>query len=903
MTTVACDEEPPIASLSRRGATLESYRRRAVTAYVALVLVAALALAGFLLHEYRQTIADGWERVTGRAQLAAQWIEATFSLSDMALESLAELNQSSLLVLRSDVVDPDYERLEQLLAERRDRFRFLDELGLFDAEGRVVVTSSPLFPRGYDLGGLPHYRIFREQPALDEWVSGLYWSSFANDYRIMHVRRLAGEGVLNASFASIMLTPQVFEEALSRLEMSRGESLALFDSEARAVSHRPCLTTHDCLEIGETFLFPEGVGPADAVSGAQVRLRSPVDGVERLYALAPVEGRPYMAVAGEAVEVLLGGWWERLWVLVAGWLLLALLGAAVLRHYLTRLGLEEASRIAATAFEGQQGMVITDAAGRILRTNRAFSRITGYPEAEVVGRSPSLLASGQHDKAFYRQMWQRVEQTGSWEGEVWNRRRSGEVYPERLTISAVRDDQGRVTHYVGSFSDISQQKAAEEEARQLALFDPLTGLPNRRQLLDRLAALASELLPGDYHAALLLIDLDHFRRVNDLMGHQQGDQLLQRITHELRSQLRESDTLSRLGGDEFAVLLEELGPDQAHAAYIAERIASKLLGALQLALPGAPHALQMTASLGITLFRYREARSLEVLSQADMALQQAKRGGRNRFCFFDPLLQAKLHHRLRLEADLRHALSLGQFQPYFQPQVDSEGHILGAEVLLRWEHPERGMVSPAEFIPLAEENRQIIAIDRWVLETACRQLAAWAAQPGTRDLTLAVNLSVQHFHETDAVECIRDILVNTGAPPARLKLEVTEGLFLEQQDEARQKMLALKALGVTFALDDFGTGFSSLSYLNRLPLDQLKIDQSFVRDVLEDPASASIVASTIGLAKSLDLEVIAEGVETTAQRDWLLSHGCRRFQGYLFGRPQPLGGFETSLRDARRALP
>ncbi len=861
------------------------------------MLAVALVLAGYQLYEYRQAISDGWERATGRAELAAQWIEATFMLSDMALESLAELNQSSLLVLRDDAVDSDYERLERVLAERRDRFRFLDELGLFDAAGRVVVTSSAMFPRGYDLGGLPYYRIFREQPELQEWVSGLYWSSFAHDYRIMHVRRLADPGVLNASLASIMLTPQVFDEALSRLAMSRGESLALFDGEARVVARRPgCDETHHCLEIGEVFTHSEGLPLlAGASAGAQARLRSPVDGVERLYAVAAVEARPFVVVAGESVAVLLEGWWERLWLLAAAWLLVALLGAAVLRHYLTRLGLQESVRIAATAFEGQQGMMVADARGAILRVNSAFTRITGYPESEVVGRNPYLLASGQHDEAFYRQMWQSIEQTGSWEGEVWNRRRNGEVYPERLTISAVRDEQGRATHYVGSFNDISQQKAAEEEAHQLAFFDPLTGLPNRRHLLDQLTALAGDSRPGSHFAALLLIDLDHFKRVNDLLGHQQGDQLLRRITHELRHQLRERDTLARLSGDEFAVLLAGLGPDQEHAAYITERIASKLLGALQLALPGEPLGVQMTGSLGITLFRYREACSQALLSQADMALQQAKGGGRNRCCFFDPLLQAQLHGRLRLEADLRHALPAGQFRPYYQPQVDSQGRILGAEVLLRWEHPERGMVSPAEFIPLAEENRQIIAIDRWVLETACRQLVAWAGQPETRALTLSVNISAQHFHEADAVERVREILVMTGAPPARLKLEVTEGLFLERQDEARQKMLALKALGITFALDDFGTGFSSLSYLNRLPLDQLKIDQSFVRDVLEDPASASIVASTIGLAKSLKLDVIAEGVETAAQRDWLMAHGCRCFQGYLFGRPAPVEELEQAL--------
>lgn len=893
-------EEPAIKSLSQERVTLKSYRHRAIAAYSAMLLAVALVLAGYQLHEYRSSLEDGRERALGRAALTAEWVSSVFQLSDMALDGLAELNHSPLVALGADAVDPDYERLERVLAERRDRFFFLDELGLFDAEGRVVVTSSPLFPRGYDLGGLPHYRIFREQPMLEEWVSGLYWSAFAHDYRIMHVRRLATDGALPGSFASIMLTSQVFDEALARLPMARGESLAVLDSDQLLVARRPdCVEPGNCAAIGEVVGMPVGQDViSEVLTHRQARGASPLDGVERLFAAASVEGRPYVVIAGESVAVLLEGWWQQLWLRVAAWLLVALLGAGVLRHYLTRLRLEQEARIAATAFEGQQGMMVTDAHGAILRVNTAFTHITGYPEREVVGRNPHLLASGQHDAAFYHRMWRAVGETGIWEGEVWNRRRNGEVYPERLTITAVRDALGRVTHYVGSFSDISQQKSAEEEARQLAFFDPLTGLPNRRYVLDQLTALASGSRPGSHFAGLLLIDLDHFKRVNDLLGHQRGDQLLQRITHEMRHQLRESDTLSRLSGDEFAVLLEGLGPDQEHAAYITERIATKLLGALQLALSEGEHEVQVTASLGITLFRYRQASSQAVLSQADMALQQAKQGGRNRFCFFDPLLQAKLHGRLRLEADLRHALSAGQFRPHYQQQVDSEGRILGAEVLLRWEHPERGMVSPAEFIPLAEESRQIIAIDRWVLETACRQLASWATRPETRELTLAVNISAQHFNEADAVERVRQILVMTGAPPTRLKLEVTEGLFLERQEEARQKMLALKALGVTFALDDFGTGFSSLSYLNRLPLDQLKIDQSFVRNVLDDPASASIVASTIGLANSLDLDVIAEGVETAAQRDWLVAHGCRRFQGYLFGRPQPVEDFEQSLSDS-----
>ena len=632
------------------------------------------------------------------------------------------------------------------------------------------------------------------------------------------------------------------------------------------------------------------------MASLRVRQASPVDGIERLYAFKRVGEGPLVVVAGKAVSTLLAGWWQQLWIRGGIWLLVLLLGAVALRHYLRRLGFEASLRIAATAFEGQQGMMITDAGGRILRVNAAFSRITGYAEPEVVGHTPSLLASGRHDHAFYRQMWQAIEQVGSWEGEVWNRRRDGEVYPERLTISAVRDGQGSVTHYIGAFSDISQLKAAEQKARQLAYFDPMTGLPNRRALLEQLAGLADGTRAPEPYAALLLIDLDHFRQVNELVGHAEGDRLLTRLPGELRQHLREEDGFARLAGDEFGVLLQGLGPDQEHAAYLVERIATRLLGAIQLSLPGHQPAQRVTASIGIAMFRNYQAGDEEVLNQAEMALQQAKQGGRNRFCFFDPLLQSQQHEHMRLEADLRHALSADQFRLHYQPQVNDDGTILGAEVLMRWEHPDRGMVSPGVFIPLAEANGLIVAIDHWMLHKACEQLARWARHDETRGLTLAVNISAQQFHQDDFVALVRQTLLATGAPPARLKLEVTEGLFMERQAEARQRMLALKALGIRFALDDFGTGFSSLSYLHQLPLDQLKIDQSFVRHLLADSASGAIVASIIGLAASLGIEVIAEWVESEAQRAWLKSHGCDLYQGYLFGRPEPVEALEARLR-------
>src|SRR5690554_1737557 len=561
---------------------------------------------------------------------------------------------------------------------------------------------------------------------------------------------------------------------------------------------------------------------------------------------------------------------------------------AVVRDVSEERATEAQLRIAATAFETHLGMLITDAEGVILRVNDTFTRITGYAEEEVLGRNPRLLSSGLHDDAFYAGLWDSVSRHGSWQGEIWNRRRNGEVFPEWLTISAVRNGEGELTHYVATFSDLTERKAAEQEIHQLAFFDSLTGLPNRRLLMDRLEGVLRDSYRNGRFGALMFLDLDNFKQVNDTLGHHSGDQLLRSVARRLGAVVRDTDTLARLGGDEFALLLHDLGERPEEVAVIAERVAHKLLSALQAPVLLGGERLMVTGSLGITLFRDHETSLDEVLQQADMALFQAKAAGRNTLSFFDPEMQVRLQARARLEADLRQALPREELHLHYQPQVTDSGEIRGVEALLRWQHPRRGAVSPGEFIPLAEENRLIVAIGAWVLESACRQLAAWAADPARRHLTLAVNVSPRQFREVDFVERVVAILDATRAPAERLKLEVTESLFLEERDEARAKMLRLRERGVRFSLDDFGTGYSSLSYIKRLPLDQLKIDQSFVRDLLVDEASAAIVASIIALARSLELEVIAEGVETEAQRDWLIAHECHAFQGFLFSRPLPL---------------
>lgn len=551
--------------------------------------------------------------------------------------------------------------------------------------------------------------------------------------------------------------------------------------------------------------------------------------------------------------------------------------------------------IAATAFETHLGMMITDESRAIIKVNHTFTQITGYTEAEVFGQNPRMLSAGRHDAAFYQRLWQQVDSRGSWQGEIWNRRKNGEIYPQWLTISAVRDDRGTLTHYVGTLSDLTESKAAEREIHQLAFYDPLTGLANRRLMLDRLEeALVSSEQSGEY-GALLLLDLDNFKQVNDSLGHHGGDDILLAAARRISSVLGEGDMLARLGGDEFVALIRDQGSDERWAGVVAQRTAQRLLKALETPLVQNQRSFLLSACIGIALFR--DQVSTDALqSQAEMALYQAKSLGSNQVCFFDPELQARLLERTQLENELSLALEKRQLFLVYQRQVDEHGDVVGAEALLRWRHPERGLVSPVEFIPLAEGRELIHEIGLWVIESVCELLVSWAQQPTLADLTLSVNVSPRQFQDPTFVEQVREILTRTEAPASQLKLEVTESLFVEDRDDIRQMMEELRSLGLTFSLDDFGTGYSSLSYLKRLPLDQIKVDQSFVRDLLDNSTSSAIVASTIALAQTLELEVIAEGVETEEQRAWLLQHGCLRFQGYLFGAPVPLEDGIPALR-------
>ena len=538
-------------------------------------------------------------------------------------------------------------------------------------------------------------------------------------------------------------------------------------------------------------------------------------------------------------------------------------------------------RVWAKVFEsGTEAMLITDPESRIIEVNDTFTRITGYTRDEAVGQTPRLLNSGHHDAAFYRAMWESLTRTGAWAGEIWNRRKDGSVYPEWLSITAAHDENGQITNYVSAFSDISERKAYEVRLRHLAEYDPLTKLPNRALLRDRLMHAIGLAARKGGKIAVLFLDLDRFKNINDSLGHAVGDQMLIEAARRLRSAVRGSDTVSRLGGDEFVLLLTELEtPD--HAAHVAEKLLQVV--AEPFSLEG--HELNVTPSIGIALFPEDGADPDALLKNADTAMYHAKENGRNNFQFFAPAMNVRVSEHLALENSLRQALIRNELTLHYQPQLElASGRLIGYEALMRWHSPTLGAVPPGKFIPIAEESGLIQPLGQWALNEACRQNAQWRAD-GLPVQPVAVNLSAVQFRHGNVVALIGQALRNSGLPPALLEIEVTESVLMEDIEQVAQKLQQIKQLGVTLAMDDFGTGYSSLSYLKRFRFDKLKIDHSFINGLPDAADDAALTVAIIGMAANLGLTTIAEGVETEAQRDFLRCHGCRQVQGYLYARP------------------
>lgn len=530
-------------------------------------------------------------------------------------------------------------------------------------------------------------------------------------------------------------------------------------------------------------------------------------------------------------------------------------------------------------------MLIADADCKILHVNPAFVAITGYSREEAVGKTPELLSSGMHSDAFYDQLWESLNQKGYWRGELVNRHKDGHLFSIWQRINAIEDDDRQVLYYISAFSDISIIKNTERKLWQMAHLDALCGLANRALFEQRLLQEVFAAKRSRQFGAVMFLDLDDFKKINDCLGHRCGDLLLQEVAKRLQTNLRTEDTVARLGGDEFVILLSNLTHYQDAAERIAGSVAQKVLKALHQAYLIDGRELQISASLGITLFSGAFDKNAEkLLRQADIAMYAAKAEGKSTYCFYDPDMLEQANKRLSIETELRSALQLGQIVLFYQPQYDAAHRLLGMEALVRWQHPDKGVIAPADFLPVAEETGIIVELGEQLLYLACRQLASWRAQ-GLVVPHLSVNISPVQFNQANFVESVISALDLTGVEPSSLMLEITENLIIKDIGDVIEKMHRLKQRGIRFAIDDFGTGYSSLAYLQRLPIDQLKIDRSFVRHITGNDNDAAIVNAIIAMAGSLKLDIIAEGVETSEQVDYLVGCGCNAFQGYWFSRP------------------
>ncbi|MGZ9899738.1 bacteriohemerythrin [Shewanella gaetbuli] len=562
-----------------------------------------------------------------------------------------------------------------------------------------------------------------------------------------------------------------------------------------------------------------------------------------------------------------------------------------------RKQVEQKLLLAAKVFDSQEGILITDAKENILQVNTSFTDITGFDAEELIGKHPSILCPENYDEQFYREVWPNIADQDAWEGEVWQKHKDGHCFPAYLYLDAVKNEH-QITNYIITINDITLRKKSEQKIQQLAFYDQLTNLPNRRLLLDRLRRVIALSNHQYLNNALLFLDIDHFKMLNDTHGHDMGDLLLTSMAERLESCVRKEDTLARIGGDEFVIILEGLSADKQAATDEVNRICGQIL--LKLQTPFHLNAIEFkcTTSIGVTLFGEQTVTTSELMKRADIAMYQAKQAGRNTVRFFNPQMQAEISQRMKLESELHQAVKEQQFELFYQVQINHQMQPTGAEALLRWRHPTKGIVTPIEFIPQMEESGLIVELGYWILNSACEQLDQWQQNSHTKNLTLSINVSSKQFKQAQFVEQCREIIHRYHIAPQKLKMELTESLLLDDINGTIKQMHSLNALGILFSLDDFGTGYSSLQYLKKLPLYQLKIDRSFVDELTTNNSDQSIVKMIIAMANSLGVNVIAEGVETLEQQHALTQMGCEHYQGYRYSKPLPIDIFEQYIQQA-----
>jgi len=870
---------------------------------VALLNLLVIAYAAHHLH-------SSWRSHVERARISTE------NLSMLLEGEIAGIFENVDLALKNLVDDyAKKHRTKKFLAEawnselrqQRSHLAILSGIRATDAYGSVIYGLNEKDPRSANVADRDYFQTQRDNPQTGLLISRPVLSRVTGKWSLVLSRRLNEDGGQFAGVVAATIPLERFSERFASIKIGNLGSIGMRDDDLRLIVRLPKLPNGG--DIGSTRVAPNFTAALvrDRNAGSYATGADSIDGVRRFHSYRRHAVYPFYISVGVAEDEYLTPWRGELLqtgALACVFLLVTFIFAGQLhnawarqQHFAAQVGHSEL-KYRQLFEQANDGIFLQDETG-FVDCNDHGARMYGLTREQLRGRSPAELCLERQPNGRLSAEMAREKIASAMKGDMprfeWQALRAdGTTLDVEISLSQVGMD-GK--HYLQAIvRDITARRQAEEEIRHLAFYDPLTQLPNRRLLIDRLKqALAASNRSGRF-GALLFIDLDNFKTLNDTLGHDVGDLLLQQVAQRLSTCVRAGDTVARLGGDEFVVMLEDLSENAREAATQTETVAEKILATLNQSYQLAGYQQRSTPSIGATLFGENATAIEELLKRADLAMYQAKAAGRNTLRFFDPEMQAVVSARADMEAGLTEAMRAEQFIIYFQAQVDSTGKLTGAEVLLRWQHPQQGLVSPLEFIPLAEDTGLILPLGQWVLEAACTQLAAWANDTEMAHFILAVNVSALQFHTPDFVDQVLRTLARTGANPYRLKLELTESLLVTNVEDVIAKMTALKAKGVGFALDDFGTGYSSLSYLKRLPLDQLKIDRSFVRDILTDTNDASIAKMVVALAESLDLAVIAEGVEIEAQKNFLARHGCLAYQGYLFSRPLPIGEFERFAR-------
>jgi len=888
---------PPAApDLTTR--SMQSRKKTLLPTLILAVLLLNLAVGGLLAF----TLAEAKERKEGEVHDMVENMSLLLDLSvtasveqiDLSLQEIA--TQLELAMRHGAGRTP--ESTDHLLSLHQSRLARLGDLHVTDAEGAILLdrSATPRAPHGHALYDL----IAAHRSARDDRLiaSRLLADEARGGWVVVFSRGYEDADGALAGLVTATLPAAYFQDRLSGLDLGPGGIALIRDLDMHMVARIPPLDTAEG-RIGSRGGSKELVDiVASGVQAQSFYSARTADGIHRINAFRRLSVMPAFVVVGLGEADYLAQWRDdvrkatflALAFLVvstlAGWLLWRFISANERASQRSRILLQNAS----------DGIHITDLEGRVIEASDAFCRMLGHPYADLLGMNVSSWDVGQATTTWPQPKGPAPAEAQIRTSETEYRRADGSTMPVEITSYPLELDGRPVVFH--SARDISARRKSEEEVRKLAFFDSLTELPNRRLLIQRLGETLSESAGTRVKGALLFIDLDNFKTVNDTAGHYEGDRLLVRVARTLVECVSRNDVVARIGGDEFVVLLARLGTDEGTVTRLADEVARRILNTLATSLGSGDGEYRASASIGVTLFDGEGEESAEApLVRADVAMFAAKLAGRNTIRFFDPRMQAALSERAELETGLWTALEQRQFFLSYQAQVLASGEVIGLEALLRWRHPQRGLVSPASFIPLAEETGLIVPIGRWVLETACMQLARWAAEPARAGLPISVNVSARQILDDRFVDDVLEVLARTGADPGRLKLELTESSLLVDVEAVIGKMNMLKARGIGFSLDDFGTGYSSLAYLKRLPLEQLKIDQSFVRDILDDANDAEIARLVIMLAASLGLVVVAEGVETEAQREYLAGLGCERYQGYLFARPLPIAELEAFLTE------